>query len=280
MTFSKPVNQLIPSRISCRTYEPSPISVEIVEKLQLFIDQQNACVKSKMRFVLTSMVDHQKKDQIKFGSYGAISGARDFIVSIFDDKEGDSRELGYVFESIILKATDLGLGTCWLGGTFNRKDFEKKFALSATESIPIVSPVGLSKDHRSLIDSAMRFTGGLDHRKAWQELFFEADEQHPLSKAQAGQYAEALEMVRIGPSASNKQPWRIIKVNQVFHFFLSRNVGYASMMKYDLQMNDIGIAQCHFEYSALSTGCQGEWKHLEDHPQPNNLEYCISWLSI
>ncbi len=30
----------------------------------------------------------------------------------------------------------------------------------------------------------------------------------PLSREEAREYAEVLEMVRIGPSASKKQPWR------------------------------------------------------------------------
>lgn len=33
----------------------------------------------------------------------------------------------------------------------------------------------------------------------------------PLEKEEAGNYEAALEMVRIAPSASNKQPWRILK---------------------------------------------------------------------
>jgi len=279
MYYKTPVNQLIQSRISCRTYELKPISAEILEELHLFINHLNQNVKSKIRFTFTTMVNDQKKDQIKYGIYGAISGAREFIVAIYDETNGDPLELGFLFETIILKATELGLGTCWLGGTFNRKDFEDKFNLNDHEAIPIVSPIGYAKDQRSFLDSAMRFGGRLNQRKPWQDLFFEDDDQHPLTKIKAGIYSEVLDMVRVGPSASNKQPWRIIKVSNVFHFYLARTVGYATMMKYDLQMNDIGIAQCHFEFSAKASGCKGSWQQIEDHPQNKAWQYCVSWVS-
>lgn len=50
--------------------------------------------------------------------------------------------LGYVFEKIVLYITSLGLGTCWLGGSFNKADFEKAITLEEDEFIPVISPMG------------------------------------------------------------------------------------------------------------------------------------------
>ncbi|MGH4140908.1 hypothetical protein [Clostridium sp.] len=56
--------------------------------------------------------------------------------------------------------------------------------------------------------------------------FFETDGLVPLNEDSAGEYVVPLEMVRLGPSASNKQPWRIIKDKNAYHFFLCRTKGY------------------------------------------------------
>ena len=40
-------------------------------------------------------------------------------------------DFGYVFEWLILRATDLGLATCWLGGTFKRGAFGQAVGAAA-----------------------------------------------------------------------------------------------------------------------------------------------------
>ena len=82
--------------------------------------------------------------------------------------------------------------------------------------------------------------------------------------------------VRLGPSASNKQPWRIIKDENVYHFFLCRTKGYG-VSSYDMQKNDIGIAKCHFELSANELGLKGSWVEIKDISTQNDWEYCCSW---
>ncbi|NTW95182.1 MAG: nitroreductase [Erysipelotrichaceae bacterium] len=279
MNTNKKILELIPSRISIRTYDPKPISQIHLNQMTVFLDELNKQAQSKIRFSILSTQMDGKETNIKLGSYGVLSGTHTYLVSVLHEKEGNALELGYLFEKAILKATDLGLGTCWLGGTFKREDFEKNTQLNDHEYIPIVSSLGYIKDKRSLIESAMRFGVGANNRKAWDTLFFLNDDKHPLSKIDAGDYEKVLEMVRVGPSASNKQPWRIVKQDKFFHFYCARNPGYGDMMKYDLQMNDIGIAKCHFELSATELGLNGSWI-ITDHPSLGVWEYVLSWEII
>lgn len=58
-----------------------------------------------------------------------------------------------------------------------------------------------------------------DQRKEWSELFFNESLSSPITKEEAKDMAFALEMVRLGPSASNKQPWRIVRKDGNWHFF-------------------------------------------------------------
>ena len=58
--------------------------------------------------------------------------------------------LGYSLEKVILYCTSLGLGTVWLGGTFNKGNFAKAVNLKENEILPIVSPVGYEGGKKSL----------------------------------------------------------------------------------------------------------------------------------
>ena len=86
-------------------------------------------------------------------------------------------------------------------------------------------------------------------------------------------------MVRLAPSAVNKQPWRLILDGKKVHFFLKRTMGFESMFKMDLQRIDMGIAMCHFELAANEVGVDGKWKVKEPDvgSLPEAMEYIVSW---
>ena len=93
-------------------------------------------------------------------------------------------------------------------------------------------------------------------------------------------------MVRLGPSASNKQPWRILRIGRSWHFYLQRTPNYREGFLYrmftqaDLQRIDMGIAMCHFELTARELGLPGMW--VNTNPGIDKLddltEYIVSWV--
>jgi len=188
-------------------------------------------------------------------------------------------DLGYCFEKVILKATNLDLGTCWMGGTFKRANFAERINVSEDEIVPAISPVGYARDRRTIREIAVRRFANSNQRKPWEELFFDGDLNTPLSKDSAGLYEVPLECVRIGPSASNNQPWRVISQKQqgAFHFYLKRTWGYDKFNGIDLQLVDIGIAMCHFELSAREKGLSGIWEVVKPELDMGNTEYIVTW---
>ena len=145
--------------------------------------------------------------------------------------------------------------------------------------IPVITPVGYAKESRSLLDSVMVMTAGSKNRKDWTELFFDKNFNKPLKKEEAGKFIEAFEMVKIAPSASNKQPWRIVKDGNSFHFFLCRNKGYGSVLSFDIQRLDIGIAMCHFESMINELGFLGRWNDIKPElTNVENIEYIVSYI--
>ncbi|GAH64532.1 unnamed protein product, partial [marine sediment metagenome] len=221
---------------------------------------------------------------IRAGTYGVIRGARSFLAGAVRRSETSMPDFAYLFEKIILRATDLELGTCWLGGPFNRSEFAGRMGLAEDEILPAASPVGYSPARRSNLDRIIHKFAGAKNRKDWQDLFFDNDFAHPLGRKEAGDFSACLEMVRLAPSASNRQPWRIIKERNknVFHFFLLRTRGYRMLTRIDLQRLDMGIAMCHFELTAETLNIAGGW--LKSRPVRPSLvktagraEYVVSW---
>jgi hypothetical protein len=125
-----------------------------------------------------------------------------------------------------------------------------------------------------------------DTRLPWSELFYERGSVHLLTQENAGAYRLPLDMLRLAPSASNRQPWRVVKDGSAFDFYLKRSQGYgpggfaANLMGLsDLQRVDVGIAMCHFELAAREQGLGGTWLVREPAPPPpgNGMEYVVTW---
>ena len=88
----------------------------------------------------------KEQDEIKtLGTYGFIKGASVFIVGAVAKGEWAMEDYGYCMEKNILAATHLGLGTCWLGGTFNRSASASRISKRDDEVIPAITPVGYPK---------------------------------------------------------------------------------------------------------------------------------------
>ena len=99
-----------------------------------------------------------------------------------------------------------------------------------------------------------------------------------LTKEEAGEYAFALDMVQLAPSAANKQPWRIVRDENCFHFYEKKEISNSA---HDIQRLDIGIAGCHFEMAAKEKKLKGSIKKLDEPniPGSDSLIYVFSWVS-
>ncbi len=279
MEFRDAVPELIRRRSSVRRFVGEPLSGPARAEME------RACAEcppgplgNRCRFMIADLDAGTDGRPLRLGSYGIIWGARTFLVGAVAAAPGDLEDFGYLFETLVLKATDLQLGTCWLGGTFRRSAFARLVGLTPEEHLPAVSPVGTPTDRRSGLDRVIRWGAGSARRQSWEEMFFHEAPGRPLSREQAGSHAECLEMLRLAPSASNRQPWRVIRSKDMFHLYLRRTPGYRRMAVADLQRVDLGIAMSHFELTARWLGLPGQWRVLQPAPPAGGpLEYTASW---
>ncbi len=277
MKMDFPVAKTVNARSSVRTYENRDLSANEKDQINAYIDNLSNPFSADVTFRLLEKAS--SADGEKLGTYGVIKGAGNYIVASAADKELALEALGYSFEKLVLYATSLGLGTCFLGGTFNRSSFAAAMNLKEGDLFPCISPIGYPAGKKRTRDSLMRWVSKADQRKEWNELFFKQNFSQPLTKDDAGEFAFPLEMVRLAPSAVNKQPWRIVQDKDTYHFYLARSLK-SDKEKIDIQRVDMGIATCHFHMAALEKELPGKFQKLAKPgiQTPEQVQYIISWI--
>jgi len=285
IAYNQAITGIIERRFSCRHYDPRPIEPGSRDQLaKVLAATSTGPLGTRMRFELVSVGEDDLAALKGLVTYGFIKGASGFIIGAVGPGENNMEDYAYLLERAVLFATDIGLGTCWLGGTFRKSGFSRKISLKETEILPAVVAVGYVADKPRWFDSYIRRRAGSDSRLPWAELFFDGTFRAPLSTDTAGPFTTPLEMVRLGPSASNKQPWRVIRDGTQWHFYVQRTSGYGRRNTTlfnlaDMQRIDMGIAMCHFELTVREMGLSGQWIH--DEPgieKPDELtEYIVTW---
>ena len=241
------IAELIRMRRSVRTYDGRALDESIKEQLLSFANAIHNPFNVPVKFKFLDA----KKDGL---TCPVVSGTDLYVGGKIENVPNASVAFGYSFEEFVLYAQSLGLGTVWLGGTMNRSAFEQAMELGENEMMPCATPIGYTAKKMSIRETMMRKAIKADERLPFEELFFDGSFDTPLTKEKAGEFAEPLEMVRLAPSAVNKQPWHVVVADHTAHFYLKRSKGFSREGKLDMQMIDMGIALCHFALTAKENG--------------------------
>jgi hypothetical protein len=222
--------EAIQRRTSRRTYLETLISKESADKLNEMIDEVNREGNLSLKLIL--------EEPTAFGgfmkSYGMFKGVRNYILLIGKKDDMDAREkIGYYGERIILLATQLGLGTCWVGGTFDRSIGD--IHLQSDEFLSGVITIGNVEEDKSWKE---RLISKLTHRntKAIEEMM-KAEGEVPEW------FLDGMRAVQKAPSAVNAQP-------VIFTYRQGIVSAYVAREKYGYEKIDLGIAKLHFEIGA------------------------------
>lgn len=274
------IEHAVRKRYSVRNYSEKMIEPEKMIEIQTYIDSLNNPFGPKVNFLFLDRENSEENQ--KLGTYGVIKNARHFVGTTVKDEPMALEAIGYEMEVLMLYLASIGIGTCWLGGTFDRAGFADAMKVEAGELFPAITPYGYAADKKHLKELAMRKMIKADQRVEWSKIFFNNDFDTPITKEEAGEYTFPLEMLRLGPSASNKQPWRVVMKNGSFHFYEFKEPGYSAMFPYDIQRLDMGIAAAHFELAAKEKGLKGSIQIDldQDIALPKNMLYSFSWKIV
>lgn len=258
--------KVITERKSVRNYKQDDSIKDLLSLVEIKIIELTSKPGPFGNYINIDLVTNfTESSEVKLGTYGMIKGANNYLVVSAIPNTNYLLDLGYVFEQLILYVTKLGMGTVWMAGTFSRKQFKNAVKLDDKAEMPIVSPIGFAGGKKSFLSKYV--AGNKSHvRKDFSTLFFANDGKKGLIYDEANIYHLALEMVRLAPSAMNKQPWRVVEGQNQFHFYKS---GRSKALDIDL-----GIALCHFALTLNTAGITGSF-----HSQPNDIlnNYCMTW---
>lgn len=264
-------------RISTRTFKNETLSENEINDIKQTVNSHKS-IKGPFgnKFDFTFNLNSNKLEQgQKIGTYGFIKNVPAFIGGVSKNNFESIVDFGFTFENLILSLTDKGFDTCWLGGTFKRKEYRKK--LLDNEIIPAISPVGHRAKKRSLLDIALRKISSGKNRFTADILFKQYQNQSPIDMTIKSAINSCFELVQLGPSASNKQPWRLYLDGDVIHFYIQRTKKYPPIsLGYDIQALDIGIALNHFSVGLLHFKMNFSYKKYDNAKTFLNQEYVIS----
>lgn len=227
-------------RVSTRTYGNQPIENEKINHLKAFIQRINE--ESKLHFQYVE--DCGWLFSNFFASYGLIKGAKSSIVLVGNKKvEKLKNQVGYFGEMLVLEATVMGIGTCWLGGTYDKKACKKILDLKEDEEIIAVIALGYSSENRGLLDKVL--VRMKDKKKSFDDILIEKEDVPNWVKG-------GIEAVMKAPSAVNKQPFGYSYKNGVINAYTTaENHGHEEV--------DLGISMLHFQLGAMKEGHTGKW---------------------
>ncbi|MDO4797140.1 MAG: nitroreductase family protein [Coriobacteriales bacterium] len=236
--------EAIDRRISCRAFDSLNLSHHAVEVLHAEV--QDACDESGLRFVLHVF---ETDGSLLFLSPKMFAGRPPAYVSCVGPDDPIVREkIGYYGERIVLRATELGLGSCWVAGTFDRKQTtcEVPEGMKFHDVIPLGTPMANMPFKQRSIRKAIRAKS-----KRPAKLY-----HGPTSLDAAPRWVRAgIDAVCKAPSAINEQPVVFVQdaLGSPVHAALPH-------VRHGLEHTDLGIAKLHFELAAGAQGAPGWWE--------------------
>lgn len=215
--------EAIKSRHSVRSYTDRKIEGEVEEQLRYTIDECNRDSGLHIQLCLN--------EPQAFGGmmsrYGRFKNVRNYI-ALVGKKDGDFEEkCGYYGEKIVLRATLLGLNTCWVALTYSKG--KSAAVIETGEKLLIVIAIGYGE------------TSGVSHKvKAIEDLC-------RVTGVIPSWFRQGMEAAQLAPTAINQQK---------FLFALDGSTVKAKALSGFYAMVGLGIAKYHFEVGAG----KGEWQ--------------------
>jgi len=224
-------------RRSIRAFSDKHIEKDKIEALRRSISSQNEISGLTMEIIEESDSFHSLK-AFRFKNVRSVITVK--------GKTNDPHlyeKCGYYGERIVLEATALGLGTCWVAATFNKKS--SSLDIKDDETIVCAIPVGYGVDGMS----ASTDVPDAPHRKTKSVSdFLDGNTDVP------DWVMAAIKAVQFAPTAMNNQRTKFHYVNGTLS---------AQTKEGRMNMVDFGITKFHFELAAkgkFSIGTPSEFK--------------------
>lgn len=209
------IEELIKNRHSVRKYKNVSLNDSDISKINEILKEIN---KNDLSFELVTNKNIFKN--IILG-YGFIKDCNNYIILGGKDDFLLEEKVGYYGEELVLKLLDLGINSCFVGGTYKKKKVKNNLPSGYRNVLVLAVGYGIN-------------SGSLAKTKTFDEI--------SLSKEVPDWYKRGIEMVLFAPSAVNQKKWE-------FEFVAPDGVKIRSYGNFFPNV-DLGIAKYHFEIGA------------------------------
>ena len=210
--------EIIRQRHSVRSYLEKSIEQEKVELLNAEVEKINKESGLHFQFV----VNEPEAFRLSILSYGKFKNANNYFALVGNLKdEMLDEKVGYYGERLVLKAQELGLNTCWVALTYNKK--KARIKVDSQEKVVCVVSVGYGE------------TQGVQHKNK------PVDKVCDLKADDPEWFKRGVEMALLAPTAINQQKFFIEKNDN--EVLITAGIGPCSKI-------DLGIVKYHFEMGA------------------------------
>lgn len=141
-------------------------------------------------------------------NYGMIKNARNYLAAVIDPSFDNAEErAGYYGEQFVMKLVELGLGGCFISGTYSAAHVNAR--MEVYERLPYVMSFGIPTKRGAGAMATLMAKIVHAKKRSTRDMFAGSDEEYSQAIQLFPWLETALEGVLCAPSAANRQPVRI-----------------------------------------------------------------------
>ena len=231
-------------RTSIRAYDPDPIDDDTARQLDMTIDAVNM-----LAGVHIQLVRDQPAVFAAANASGHLKNAANYLAIVGPKDDAEARErAGFYAERVVLAATLRGLGTCWVGGSWDRDEATRHCRIGNGEELYLGIVIGHPEHHLDRMAKSFPELAAFrdSHRDSKTYEQFTAPMSNEARESAPDWFRAGVEAAMKAPSAMNRQPI-------VFSYNPDDGTVAATIdpnVESGQAVNDLGIAKLHFQIGA------------------------------
>lgn len=259
-------------RKSVRQYIEEPLDTDLLAKIQKIINTIKplyAHIPMKVELIEEGEKIHQIMRGF-LGNYGKIK-APHYLAVISEKKEGYHENVGFAIEEAVLRMTEMEIGTCWIGGFFDRKLIGNVIKINENEKTVVL--IAFGKEKKGIWGEGLRTFAGFAKRKKIEEIAFWNNLNKSIIEYMDTQpkWKRIMGGVRVAPSAVNLQPWRFIFQENRIDIYAKSGVSPKMSEDSCMYRIDAGIAMQHLSIGCVTEGISGTFERLSCEALPGHI---------
>lgn len=236
-------------RTAVRAYDPDPIDDDTARQLDMTIDAVNTLAGTRIQ-----LVRDQPAVFAGANASGHLKNAANYLAIVGPKQDDEARErAGFYAERVVLAATLRGLGTCWVGGSWDAAEAARHCRVPHGDELYLGVVIGHPENHLSRMAAPYEQLVEIQrtHRDGKTYEQFTRDMDDAARQAAPAWFRAGVEAAMKAPSALNRQP-------VLFSYNADDDTAAARLdpqVETGCGPNDLGIAKLHFQIGAGS----GTW---------------------